>query len=419
MPGLKNSITDTLQLLPFSLDILPTTACLVGGAVRDACLKREQDYIDLDFVLPEFAVETAKKIAHHYHAGFVVLDQQRQIARVVFPQGTVDFALQEGDNLTKDLQRRDFTVNAIAYNPHTAQLIDPLDGLSDIKGRVLRMVCGKNLEDDPLRLLRAYRQAAQLNFTIDSRTRASIRKRVGLLGKVAAERVQTELNHLLSHPHGNVWLKEAAKDNLLRKWLPSINADNLQRVASVELAVEQISESLNDHRIMQVQDFAGEYFSTRDIQTAKLACLVSQLPKQAESELLKLKYPRWETRSVLMILKNLHWLQSDFSPMDLRQQYFFFLEIGTILPIMMLVAWVSGGDRRKIIDLFKRYLNPSDRVAHVRPLITGRDLLQHLEIKPGPKIGQLLTEVQIAHIEGKINNKEEALAFAGCLASQE
>ena len=72
----------------------------------------------------------------------------------------------------------------------------------------------------------------------------------------------------------------------------------------------------------------------------------------------------------------------------------------------------------KILDLFQRYLNPHDRVAHAKPLISGRDLLQHLEIKPGPKVGQLLTEVQIANIEGKINNKEEALAFASSLASQ-
>ncbi|HEY9907876.1 MAG TPA: hypothetical protein V6D18_09780, partial [Thermosynechococcaceae cyanobacterium] len=99
---------------PFELEWLPTSAYLVGGTVRDALLGRESEYLDLDFVLPEAAVETAQTIARHYRAGFVLLDAERQIARVVFPQGTVDFAQQVGPTLEADLKRRDFTVNAIA-----------------------------------------------------------------------------------------------------------------------------------------------------------------------------------------------------------------------------------------------------------------------------------------------------------------
>jgi len=82
------------QQLPFDLIWLPSQAYLVGGAVRDAILGRRREYLDWDFVIPEKAVETARAIAEHYQAGFVVLDKARQIARVVFPQGTVDFALQ-------------------------------------------------------------------------------------------------------------------------------------------------------------------------------------------------------------------------------------------------------------------------------------------------------------------------------------
>ena len=79
--------------IPFSLDLLPPSAYLVGGAVRDALLNRKGAYLDLDFVLPQQAVETARKIALQHQGGFVILDEQRQIARVVFPEGTVDFAL--------------------------------------------------------------------------------------------------------------------------------------------------------------------------------------------------------------------------------------------------------------------------------------------------------------------------------------
>jgi tRNA nucleotidyltransferase (CCA-adding enzyme) len=103
---------------PFSLDWLPPTAYLVGGIVRDALLGRSADHMDLDFVLPEKAVETARAIARHYSAGFVLLDAERHIARVVFDGATADFAQQVGNTLNEDLHRRDFTVNAMAYSPH-------------------------------------------------------------------------------------------------------------------------------------------------------------------------------------------------------------------------------------------------------------------------------------------------------------
>lgn len=156
---------------PFSLEWLPQPTYLVGGAVRDALLSRRSEYVDLDFVLPDRAVKIARAIAKHYQAGFVLLDAERQIARVVFKHATVDFAQQEGSTLETDLRRRDFTVNAIAYNPHNGEIIDPLQGCADLQQGVLRMVSAKNLQEDPLRLLRAYRQAAQLSFVIEPDTR--------------------------------------------------------------------------------------------------------------------------------------------------------------------------------------------------------------------------------------------------------
>ncbi|HBW90708.1 MAG TPA: [cytidine(C)-cytidine(C)-adenosine (A)]-adding enzyme, partial [Cyanobacteria bacterium UBA11149] len=86
----------------------------VGGAVRDSLLSRRSDYLDLDFVLPVDAIKIARSLANRYKAGFVVLDKERQIARVVFEAATVDFAQQEGESIETDLYRRDFTINAIA-----------------------------------------------------------------------------------------------------------------------------------------------------------------------------------------------------------------------------------------------------------------------------------------------------------------
>lgn len=400
-------VLHSLQSLPFSLDWLPPGACLVGGAVRDALLQRQRDYLDLDFVLPESAVEIAKKIANYYHAGFVVLDRQRQIARVVFPQGTVDFALQEGENLVTDLRRRDFTVNAIAYNPETAELIDPLGGVADLQRHRLKMVSAANLEDDPLRLLRAYRQAAQLDFNIEAKTRETIQQLAPLLATVAAERVQAELGYLISQPRGNYWLEQAWNNGLLKHWLPTATGKKIQQLAAIDRSAKFLSEI--------VRNETGNLTFTimpEANQKAKLASLVSSEPEVAELELVNLKYSRSDIRAVVTAVKYLPCLHPETASMSLREQYFFFLEVGNVFPVLALLAIASEGDREKILALVRRYYNPSDPVAHPQPLVTGRDLLEYLKIKPGPIIGKLLTEVQIAYLEEKISTKEEALKLA-------
>ncbi|NBD15996.1 MAG: CCA tRNA nucleotidyltransferase, partial [Cyanobacteria bacterium] len=134
-----NSPLSNLQL-PFPQQWLPTNTCLVGGTVRDALLNRQRNPFDLDLILEEKAVELAREIANRCQAGFVVLDAQRDIARIVFADGTVDFAKLEGESLEQDLRRRDFTINAIAHHLQTEQLIDPLNGKEDLEAGVIKMV---------------------------------------------------------------------------------------------------------------------------------------------------------------------------------------------------------------------------------------------------------------------------------------
>jgi tRNA nucleotidyltransferase (CCA-adding enzyme) len=97
-----------------------------------------------------------------------------------------------------------------------------------------------------------------------------------------------------------------------------------------------------------------------------------------------------------------------------RQLYFFFAELGKYLPHFVLYALAhSPHDYHNFIfELLAHYLDPGDRLAHPQPLITGKDLIDQLEIKPSPLIGQLLTEINIAQIEGKIGDAKDALAYA-------
>ena len=397
-----DTLSTSVKQFPFSLDWLPPEACLVGGAVRDALLNRQGEYLDLDFVMPKQAVETAQRLAQQYKAGFVLLDQKRQIARVVFEQGTIDFAQQEGDSLEKDLRRRDFTVNAIAYNLHNVKLIDPLQGLTDIKQGVLRMISQANLEDDPLRLLRAYRQAAQLDFTIETTTRSTIRTLAPLLETIAVERVQTELDYLLNNPQGNSWLQSAWEDNLLTTWYKNTTAEKLQQLAKIDQLVIIMGKSWSQF-LSQSQ---WHYW-------AKLASLVSSIPEEAEAELIKLKYSRNTIRAVTIAIKYLpQLLEIETNPLTLREQYFFFLNVGNIFPIIVLLAIAKGIKIEAIAPLINCYFNPNDQIAHPTPLVTGHDLIQALKIKPSPLIGKLLTELQIARIEGKISTPEDALKLA-------
>jgi len=406
------------QNWPFSLEWLPPQACLVGGAVRDALLLRRAEYLDLDFVLPTDAVQTARSLAGHYKAGFVVLDAQRQIARVVFKDATVDLAQQEGNSLETDLHRRDFTINAIAYNPHTEQFIDPLQGIVDCRAGVIRMVSQSNLEDDPLRLLRGYRQAAQLGFRIEPETQAVIRQLAPLLGQVAAERVQVELGYLLKSPQGTPWLTAAWEDNLLQAWFPDATAQGLAQIAAIDKSARVLEETWHELG-RELQASVGSK-SASLLSLAKLANLLPSVPEAAEEQLLGLKYSRAQIRAVITALTHLPQLLSyTTSEMPIREQYFFFRDVEAVFPALAVLAIASQMPVDAIAFLIDRYLNPDDQVAHPTPLVTGKDLMKALNLPASPQIGKLLTELQIARIEGKISSCEDALKFATQLVIDE
>ncbi|MCU0518094.1 MAG: CCA tRNA nucleotidyltransferase [Oscillatoria sp. Prado101] len=396
---------------PFSPECLPQPAYLVGGAVRDALLRRQSEYLDLDFVLPANAVQTARQIANLCNAGFVLLDAGRQIARVVFENATADFALQEGPTLETDLHRRDFTVNAIACNPHTGFLIDPLLGCADLQAGLIRMISPANLQDDPLRLLRAYRQASQLGFTIEPATAAAIRHLAPELAQIAAERIRTELSYLLATPRGTPQLQTALENNLLQTWFPSATFRNLPLLAEIDQSALQLGETwpeLGAQLCREIRDT----LKTSLLAIAKLATLLDPNPQQAEKQLLNLKYSNPEIKAALAVVKNLPKLQATPKSMPVREQYFLFRNLGPVFPALAVAAVAAGTPAGAIAPLIQRYLTPEDAVAHPAPLLTGSDLMAAFNLRPGPQVGSLLTEIAIARAENRISTPEAALEFA-------
>jgi tRNA nucleotidyltransferase (CCA-adding enzyme) len=403
---------------PFSLELLPEPAYMVGGAVRDAILGRTREYLDLDFVIPSNAVKVARAIAKHYKAGFVLLDRERHIARVVFPQATADFAQQEGDSLETDLHRRDFTVNAIAYNPHTQEIIDPLQGYADLQQGILRMISPANLEDDPLRLMRAYRQAAQLGFTIEPATQATIRSLASHLSKVAAERVRVEIGYLLANAQGTPWITTAGEDGLLAPFFKSATRESFSKLAAVDKAAALLSQTWPQLGV-ELREYVRDTVKTTWLGIAKLACLVNQNPELAEVELQQLTYSRIEIRGVTTALRLFPQLKVE--NMSLREQYFLFQDADIMFPATLVLAvaldnWVEAMFSDKLLSaytpLINRYLNPDDLVAHPTPLVSGKELIIALDIPASPIIGKLLAEIAVAKAEGKVATVEEAIAYA-------
>ena len=191
---------------------------LVGGPVRDRILGREST--DLDFTTdarpPEIKVLLRRAGADHIYAvgerfgtiGAVFGAMPVEITTYrseTYEPGSRKPSVTFGRTLEGDLARRDFTVNAITQDIATGRIIDPLGGLGDIVGKVIRAVGNPDdrFREDPLRVLRAVRIAAQLDFTIDRDTAAAMRRQATGLGTISAERIGAEMQLIMASdwPH--------------------------------------------------------------------------------------------------------------------------------------------------------------------------------------------------------------------------
>jgi tRNA nucleotidyltransferase/poly(A) polymerase len=193
-PPLVDSVRNAFR---FEQDM---TLYLVGGAVRDILLQRQ--IRDLDFSLPREAIKTSRRIADALGGAFYPLDSDRDTGRVIVSNadGTrtvMDFASFRGADLETDLSNRDFTLNAIAMDLKDNSIHDPLGGALDLREKRLRLCSASSMTDDPVRILRGIRLAANFDFSIPLETRAAMKAAAGLLVNVSAERLRDELFHIL------------------------------------------------------------------------------------------------------------------------------------------------------------------------------------------------------------------------------
>ena len=201
---------------------------LVGGSVRDTLLGLPTH--DLDFALSGDVLALARGVANLLNGAYYPLDEVRQTGRVILSDRSgqrqvLDFAALRGSDLEADLRGRDFTINAMAVALDAPQaLLDPTGGAADLSAKRLRACSPTSLEDDPLRILRGVRLAANLQLNIELSTRQWMRQAAPSLERVSPERVRDELFRILDGRRPDLAIRALDLLGVLPAVLPELAA---------------------------------------------------------------------------------------------------------------------------------------------------------------------------------------------------
>ncbi|MDQ3282345.1 MAG: hypothetical protein M3Q69_13155 [Acidobacteriota bacterium] len=320
---------------------------VVGGAIRDLLLGREPADVDVACIDP---LAAARKIRPRV----IRLGDEEHLSayRVVDGQHVYDFAALLGDRLDVDLARRDFTVNAMAVDLENGTLLDPHGGQRDLAARTVRMVDPANFDDDPLRTLKGVRMAVKYGFTIEPATMDAIRTRAARIADVAPERVTSELSVIFS-------------SNALRR------AIGLLHEAALDAPLGLVQRDVHADDV----SLAGS-----------LALLVDDPRAYAERW-------RWSTS----LLRDVLTLQRLVAQHDRVALYDAGEEIARRLPPLLRA---HGRDDALDFPDFS-----------IRPLLTGEEIAQLANVKPGKELGAIKRALLEAQIRGEVKTKEEAEAF--------
>lgn len=421
---------------------------LVGGTVRDILLGIEPR--DYDFAVSGSGITFARRFAKKAGGVFVLLSTADDEARVVVGDVIYDFIGTGTDGILPDLERRDFTVNTMAIHCETHEFLDPHKGIKDLHEGKLKPTTDDVLKADPVRILRGFRFALELNFDL---TRLFFRHAKGVhLTDVAAERIGYELIRIMAAPCSYPMLMKMNTLGLFAEIFP--DAHKLIEDAYLW------EHSLNTYRAIEVLMRRGfftkiepeflQYFSLqRRAPLVKLAALLHDVAKP-DTFLLKngevhfyghdtkgarivqdlgykrLKLSRNDVALVRQLVKEhmrLHLLATSKELTD-RAIRRFFRDLGNDWFGAMMIAWADGyataGWTKHLEAVFTRMVQlkrADDAKPKVERLINGYDLIA-LGLKPGPRFKVLLQELFDLQLEGKITTKEQGLKLVPELDKQ-
>jgi tRNA nucleotidyltransferase/poly(A) polymerase len=468
---------------------------IVGGFIRDWLLDRLTN--DVDIAVSGNALSIAKDVAKELDGKFVLLDEVNGIARVVItekeqqnrrPCGVewhLDFSSFSGD-IESDLARRDFTINAMATElnqldtiVHAAKrsqlkLIDSFSGKKDLENKLVRAVSDQIFEADAVRLLRAVRLAAELDFTIEPETEGLIRCYSQSITKIPGERIREELLRLLSLSQAAAHLRYLDQLGLLLALIPELAESkgveqptvhfwdvfdhSLETVAAIEflirenaweygneaiLAISPWSDVIDAHLSQEVSSGSNHKAllklggllhdiakpRTKTIDDMGRAHFLGHAKDGAVTTASILERLRFSNREINLV-ENLvyhHLRPAQMANEGLPTQraiYRYFRDTGDAGIDILILALadylasrgplVSMEEWKKHCHLINYILTEHDKQQDkVLPLklIDGHDLINILGLTPGPLVGELLAMVREAQASGELSTREEALAL--------
>jgi len=451
---------------------------LTGGLVRDAIMGRLTS--DIDVVVAADAMEVAREVAEVIHGRYVPLDQPHGIARVVVPGEThlhLDFASMRG-SIEEDLACRDFTINAMAVNLYdidqpVGPLIDPLGGEQDLQDGQVRALSEAALREDPARLIRGVRLAAELGFSIEGRTKAQIERNHHLITRVAAERVRDEFCRLLALPGAAASLRLLDELGLLMAIVPELTAtkgaaqpkehfwDVLQHsfetVAAIEFVLRAGGSAHWDEAVLGevpwsealARHFDEEPSKGRSRKTLlKLAGLLHDIAKPqtrsveedgrtrffghakegalvADDIMRRLRFSARETDMVAkMVDYHLRPGQMGGETPTRRAIYRYFRDAGDVgidtIFLNLADHLATRGPElemegwrehtRSVAYVLEERFREESVVAPPK-LVSGHDLIDIYGMTPGPGVGELLEVVREAQAAGEVVTRDDALSF--------
>jgi poly(A) polymerase len=432
-------------------------AWLVGGAVRDRLLGRSTD--DVDVALDGDPRQAARAIARATGGVAFELSGAFGAWRVVGPGHAwhVDLVTLRDGDITADLAGRDFTINAMAEPLEGGELLDPHGGRADLEARRLRMVCAAALADDPLRTLRAVRLVCELGLELDPATAAAAAEHAGGIERVAPERLFGELKRIVTADAARTGLELMDAHGLTDVVLPELAAlrgveqnefhhadvyghtlEVLEAVARLErdrdvlgdrapaLLAEPLADELTRGGGMRFAALLHDAAKpqTRGERPDGRVTFIGHDRAGADLARAVLRRLRASQRTVDYVAAlTLHHLRLGFlvheRPLDRRTVWRY---LRATAPWSDDVTIFTVADRlatrgRAADEAIAAHLELAREMLAVEPgpaepLIRGDDLARELGIVPGPRLGELLAQLEEDRFAGEIATREEAVARA-------
>ena len=437
---------------------------VVGGYVRDLILKRPSK--DIDFVCLGSGIDLAKRVAATYGSHVPVsIFKNFGTAMIKLDDWEVEFVgarkesyrndsrkpFVEAGTLQEDQARRDLTINALAIavnSENFGELIDPFDGMRDMKRKIIRTPTDPNItfSDDPLRMMRAVRFAAQLNYDIEPDTFDGITSNVHRLSIISGERIIDELNKIILTDKPSYGFKLLFISGLLQEFFPEMvdlqgvdsvgdktHKDNFYHTLQVLDNVASVSDNLWLRWAAIMHDIAkpatkrfnkksGWTFHGHEDKGAKMTPAIFRRLKLPMDE--RMKYVQ---NLVKLHLRPIALVKDEVTDSALRRVLF---EAGNDIDDLMKLcrADITSKNNTKV----KRFLANFDRVEaklleveekdqlrNFQPPVSGDEIMTIFGLKPSKVVGELKEEIKEAILEGKIqNNKSEALELLFQLAKE-